>query len=221
MQRRDNVIPIPMLEKMIRERLVIKRLPVQVIVALHGQFRRDVDGGTKWVFERIMFREVDAVPTPREILVPDRGADDADGTFVDESAELSALPQTVIIWFFVNGRHKFRPDVFLEDDFPAFSDPFWVGPFRVFSSDNFLRFIDDALSAEDVWDGSRGMVPLCVISERAISFACHVGRREIQMGFCRSTGKRGRLVHCVYPGFGRARDGASITWDIKSIGWQC
>ena len=30
-----------MLEKMIGEHLAIKRLPVQVIVALHGQFRRD------------------------------------------------------------------------------------------------------------------------------------------------------------------------------------
>ena len=81
MQRRDNVIPIPMLEKMIRERLVINRFPVQVIVALHGQFRRNVDGGMKWVFEPIIFREVDAVPTPREILVPNCGVDDADGTF--------------------------------------------------------------------------------------------------------------------------------------------
>ena len=152
MQRRDNVIPIPMLEKMIRERLVINRFPVQVIVALHGQFRRNADGGMKWVFEPIIFREVDAVPTPREILVPSCGVDDADRTFIDKSVELFALPQNVIVWFFVNGRHKFRPDVFLEDDFPAFSGPFRVCPFRVFSGDNFLRFVDDALSVEDVWD---------------------------------------------------------------------
>ena len=52
----------------------------------------------------------------------------------------------------MNGRDEFRPDVLLEDDFPAFSDSFWVCPFLVFSSDNFLRFVDDALSAEDVWD---------------------------------------------------------------------
>ena len=83
-----------MLKKMVSESLVIKRLPVQVIVALLGQFRRDADGGTKWVFEPIMFREVDAVPTPRRILVPDCGAD---GTFVDKSAELCALPQNVIV----------------------------------------------------------------------------------------------------------------------------
>ena len=143
---RDNVIPIPMLEKMIRERLVIDRFPAQVIVALHGQFRRNADGGMKWVFEPIIFREVDAVPTPREILVPNCGVDDADGTFIDKSVELSALPQNVIVWFFVNGRHIFRPDVFLEDDFPAFSSPFRVCPFRVFSGDNFLRFVNDALS---------------------------------------------------------------------------
>ena len=78
-----------MLDKMIRERLIIKRRPVQAIVALHGQFRRDTDGSTKWVFEPIIFREVDAVPTPREILVPDCGVDDADGPFIDESVELS------------------------------------------------------------------------------------------------------------------------------------
>ena len=100
MQRRDNVIPIPMLEKMVRERLVIKRLPFQAIVALHGQFRRDTDGGTKWVFEPLMFREVDTVPTSREILVPDCGADDADGTFIDKSVEHCALPQNVVVWFF-------------------------------------------------------------------------------------------------------------------------
>ena len=79
-QRRHSVIPIPMLKKLVRERLVMKRLPVKVIVALHGQFRRDTHGGTKWVFEPSMFREVDAAPTPREILVPDPGADHADGT---------------------------------------------------------------------------------------------------------------------------------------------
>ena len=154
-----------MLEKMIGEHLAIKRFPVQVIVALHGRFRRDQDGGTKWVFEPIMFREVDPVPTPRRILVPDCGADDTDGTFIDESAELSALSQNVIVWFFVNGRHEFRPYVLLEDDFPAFSDPLWVCPFRVFSSDNFLRFVDDALSAQDVWDEEVTWdVPLRVIS---------------------------------------------------------
>ena len=203
-----------MLGKRIRERLVLKRLPVQVIVALHGQFRRDADGGTKWLFERIMFREVDAVPTPRRILIPDCGADDADGTFIDKSVELSALPQNV------NGRHEFRPDVLLEDDFPSFSGAFWVCPFRVFSSDNFLRFFDDELSADDVWDEEVARdVPLRVISGRVISFACHVGRREVQMGFFRSTGKRGRFVHCIYPGFGWARDWASITLDIKSVGW--
>ena len=205
---------------MFRERLVVNRLPVQVIVALHGQFRRDTDGGTKWVFEPIMSREVNAVPIPRRILVPDCGADDADRTFIDKSAELFALPQNVVVWFFVNGRHEFRPDVFLEDDFPAFSDPFWVCPFLVFSSDNFLRFVGDALSAKDVWDEEVAWdIPLRVISERVISFACHVGRREVQVGFFRNTGKRRKLVHCVYPGFGWARDGASVTWDIKSVGW--
>ena len=175
-QWRDNVIPIPMLERMIRERLVLKRLPVKVIVALHGEFRCDVDGGTKWVFEPIMFREVDAVPTARRILVPDCGADDADGTFVDESAELSVLPQNVIVneW----------SDVFLEDDFPAFSDPFWVCPFPVSSSDNFPRFVDDALSAKDVWDEEVTWdIPLRVISQRVVSLACYVGRRKVQMGF--------------------------------------
>ena len=60
-----------------------------------------MDGGTKWVFEPIMFREVDAVPTPREILVPEPGADDADETFVDESVELSAPSQNVNVWLFV------------------------------------------------------------------------------------------------------------------------
>ena len=209
-----------MLEKMIGEHLAIKRLPVKVIVALHEEFRCDVDGGTKLVFEPIMFREVDAVPTPRRILVPDCGADDADGTFIDKFTELSALPQNVIVWFFVNGRHEFRSDVFLKDDFSAFGSPFRVCYFRVFSTDNFLRFVDDALSAEDVWDEEVAWdIPLRVISERVISFVCHVGRREVQMGFFRSTGKRGRFVHCIYPGFGWARDWASITLDIKSVGW--
>ena len=164
-----------------------------------------------------MFREVDAVPSPREILVPEPGADDTDGTFVDESAELSALPQNVIVWFFGNGRHEFRSDIFLED---AFSGPFRVCPFRIFSSNNFLRFFDNALSADDVWDEEVARdTPLRVISERVIPFACHMGRREVQMGFFRSTGKRGRLVHCIYPGFGWARDEVSVTWDIESAGW--
>ena len=162
-----------------------------------------MDGGTKWVFEPLMFQEMDIVPTRRRILVPDRGADDADGTFIDKSVELSALPQNVIVWFFVNGRHKFRLDVFLEDDFSTFSGSFRVCPFLVFSSDNFLRFFDNALSAKDVWDEEVARdIPLRVIRERVISFACHVGRRDVQMGFFRSTGKRGRLVHCVYLGSG-------------------
>ena len=219
-QRRHSVIPIPMLEKMIRECLVITRLPIQMSVTLHGQFRRDANGGTKWVFKPIIFREVDAVPTPRKILVPDRGADDADGTFVDKCGELYALSQNVNVRFFVHSRHELRLDVFFEDNFPAFSGPFWVCSFRVLSSDNFLRLINDALSAEDVWDEEVARdVPLRVISERVVSSACHVRRREIQVGFCRSTGKRRRLVQCIDPGFGWTRDGVSVTFDIKSVRW--
>ena len=51
---------------------------------------------TRPLFEPIMFREVDAVPISRRILVPDCGADDADGTFVDEFVELSALFQNIL-----------------------------------------------------------------------------------------------------------------------------